>query len=86
MIFLEEKIKKRAEETAFLMLEKQLTLRQAAETVGVCKSTVHKDITIRLENPSLRQEIRKLLNYHIKIRSVRGGMATRRKYSRLYHL
>ena len=46
------------------------------------KSTVHKDITERLEeiNPSLASETRKVLDVNKAERHIRGGLATKEKY------
>ena len=46
------------------------------------KSTVHKDITERLEavDPGLCAEVRRLLELNKAERHIRGGLATRRKY------
>ena len=54
----------------------------AAKKFGVSKSTVHKDITERLEgvSPELYSEVRSLLELNKAERHIRGGMATRRKY------
>ena len=48
-------------------------------------STVHKDVTERLEviNPGLAGEIRKVLDVNKAERHLRGGMATREKYSHI---
>ena len=61
------------------------TVRQAAKVFGISKSTVHKDVTERLEviNPGLAGEIRKVLDVNKAERHLRGGMATREKYSHM---
>ena len=53
-----------------------------AKQFGVSKSTVHKDLTERLEkiDPALYQQVRQLLDRNKAERHIRGGMATRRKY------
>ena len=58
------------------------TVRAAAKQFGVSKSTVHKDLTERLEkiDPALYQQVRQLLDRNKAERHIRGGMATRRKY------
>ncbi len=52
-----------------------------AKELGVSKSTVHKDVTNRLKEIDflLYRSVREQLDYHIKIRSVRGGQALRNK-------
>ena len=62
--------------------ETHATVRETARRFGVSKSTVHKDVTQRLEkvNPSLFAEVRVLLDVNKAERHIRGGLATRRKY------
>lgn len=47
--------------------------------------TVHKDVTERLEkiNPKLAAETRKVLELNKAERHLRGGLATKEKYSRI---
>ncbi|MBR1815710.1 MAG: sporulation transcriptional regulator SpoIIID [Lachnospiraceae bacterium] len=60
------------------------TVRQAAKEFGVSKSTAHKDAADRLPkiNPALAQNVRKVLDVNKSERHIRGGLATRDKYSR----
>lgn len=71
-------------ELARYMLEKKTTVRDASRQFGVSKSTVHKDVTVRLQqvSPSLYREVRELLDLNKQERHIRGGLATRRKYAR----
>lgn len=64
------------------ILESRTTVREAAKKFGISKSTVHKDVTERLEkvNPQLASEIRKVLDGNKAERHIRGGEATRIKY------
>ncbi len=75
-------IEERAVRLAEYITENHSTVRGAAKAFGVSKSTVHKDITERLEHvdPELFSEVRDLLNFNKSERHIRGGMATRRKY------
>ena len=72
----------RACDLAEYLLANNTTVRAAAKQFGVSKSTVHKDLTERLEkiNPALYQQVRQLLDRNKAERHIRGGMATRRKY------
>ena len=72
----------RACDLAEYLLANNATVRAAAEQFGVSKSTVHKDLTERLEkiDPALYQQVRQLLDRNKAERHIRGGMATRRKY------
>ena len=78
-----EYIEERAMESARYIVKNKATVRQAAKVFGISKSTVHKDVTERLEviNPGLAGEIRKVLDVNKAERHLRGGMATREKYS-----
>ena len=60
------------------------TVRAAAGRFGVSKSTVHKDVTCRLKrlNPQLYRQVQQVLGANKAERHLRGGAATRLKYSR----
>lgn len=59
------------------------TVRAAASKFKVSKSTVHKDITERLTeiNPGLAAEVKNILEVNKAQRHIRGGLATKEKYS-----
>ena len=69
------------------IIENGTTVRDAARKFGVSKSTVHKDVTDRLEklNPSLAGQAREVLDVNKQERNIRGGMATRKKYLQTAH-
>lgn len=75
-------IEERAMEIGEYIIDKRATVRQTAKRFGVSKSTVHKDVTERLQqiNPSLASEARKILDLNKSERHIRGGLATREKY------
>ncbi|SFQ27411.1 sporulation transcriptional regulator SpoIIID [Salibacterium halotolerans] len=75
-------IKERTIRMARYVVETRKTVRVIAKEFGVSKSTVHKDLTERLEtiNPELAEDVKYVLNYHKSIRHLRGGEATRTKY------
>lgn len=79
---LENEIEKRAKALANYIIETNSTVRAAAKQFNVSKSTVHKDISERLEkiNPSLAIEARKVLEKNKQERHIRGGLATKQKY------
>ncbi len=80
-------LEKRACELAVYMIETGATVRATARHFGISKSTVHKDLTQRLEscNRGLYLQVRQILEVNKRERHIRGGMATRRKYEkRLY--
>lgn len=78
-------IEERVLELAYYILESKSTVRKAAKKYNVSKSTVHKDITERLEdlNPSLAQEVHSVLDRNKAERHIRGGLATKEKYMKL---
>ena len=75
-------IEERAVKTAEYIIETKATVRQTARKFGVSKSTVHKDVTERLDDidPDLAAEVRSVLDVNKAERHIRGGMATRKKY------
>ena len=77
-------IEERAIVVAKYILEKNTTVRQTAKTFGVSKSTIHKDVTERLEeiNPTLAKEVKVVLEKNKSERHIRGGMATKLKYEK----
>ena len=77
-------IEERAIVVAKYILEKNTTVRQTAKTFGVSKSTIHKDMTERLEeiNPSLAKEVKKVLEKNKSEIHIRGGLATKLKYEK----
>ena len=77
-----ERLEKRACELAVYMIETGATVRMAAKHFGISKSTVHKDLSVRLPqcNRRLYDAVRKILDLNKQERHIRGGLATRRKY------
>ncbi|RHP36333.1 sporulation transcriptional regulator SpoIIID [Lachnotalea sp. AF33-28] len=75
-------IEERAVEIANYIIENNATVRQTAKQFGISKSTVHKDVTDRLEliNPALASQARIVLDVNKSERHIRGGMATKEKY------
>lgn len=75
-------IDKRVRELAAYVLETGATVRAAAERFGVSKSTVHKDLAVRLERSDrlLWLRVRGVLDRNKAQRHLRGGEATKRKY------
>ena len=77
-------IERRAIELAEYIVDSKDTVRGTAKKFGISKSTVHKDVSQRLLkiNPILAAEVRKILDENKAERHIRGGMATKLKYSR----
>ena len=79
-------IENRAITLAHYIIDSKDTVRGAAKKFGISKSTVHKDVSERLKkiNPSLAREVRLVLDENKAERHIRGGMATKMKYSNLH--
>ena len=74
---------RRARQSGEYILETGATVRACDEHFGISKSTVHKDITERLEeiDAELCEKVRKVLERNLSERHIRGGNATKRKYA-----
>ncbi|MCC8078023.1 MAG: sporulation transcriptional regulator SpoIIID [Oscillospiraceae bacterium] len=77
-------ISARAVALAEYIIETNGTVRSAAKRFGISKSSVHKDVTERLEkcNRTLYLQVKAILEKNKAERHLRGGEATRIKYSR----
>ena len=81
-MFLKTNIEERACDLALYIIETKATVRSAAKKFGISKSTVHKDLSERLEaiNRPLYLQVKKVLEQNKAERHIRGGLATRMKY------
>ena len=72
----------RVEEEARYILRTGATVRDCAKHMGVSKTTVHKDMRVRLKtlNRGLFEEVGEVMDKNRAERHLRGGMATREKY------
>ena len=79
-------IEERAINLAHYIIDSKDTVRGAAKKFGISKSTVHKDVSERLIriNPALAKEVRIILDENKAERHIRGGMATKLKYSHIH--
>ncbi len=75
-------IDERITEEALYMLETNATIRSTAKKFGLSKSTVHKDMAVKLYyiDKKLYLSVRKLLNFNLSERHLRGGLATKNKF------
>ena len=78
-------IDERAIELAHYIIDSKDTVRGTAKKFGISKSTVHKDVSERLKkiNPMLARQVREILDENKAERHIRGGLATKLKYSKL---
>lgn len=85
MVRVKEQPTQRAVMLGQYIIENRATVRSAAKKFGISKSTVHKDVSERLkkENPMLYKEVKNILEINKQERHIRGGLATKRKYSEI---
>jgi putative DeoR family transcriptional regulator (stage III sporulation protein D) len=81
-MLLKSNIEERACDLAAYIIESKATVRSAAKKFGISKSTVHKDLTERLEhiNRPLYLQVKQDMEINKAERHIRGGLATRLKY------
>ncbi len=82
---MKEYIEERAEILARYIIENCATVRQTAKHFNVSKSTVHKDVKTRLPdiNKRLYKMVKGVLEKNKSERHLRGGQATKEKYSEM---
>ena len=75
----------RARELGKYILQNKATVRQAAAVFKISKSTVHKDVSQRLQNIDyeLFLKVKEVLETNLRERHIRGGIATRNKDEQL---
>ena len=78
-------IERRVLKAAEYIAQSGATVRQAARVLGVSKSTVHKDMELRLPQLSgaLACEVSAVFARNKAERHLRGGEATKRRYASL---
>lgn len=66
------------------IVKDKATVRTAAKRFGISKSTVHKDVSQRLESidRELYEQVKAVLEENKALRHIRGGMATKEKYEK----
>ena len=78
-------MKSREEEFAIFIIDKKCTIRECAKHFNISKSTVHNDISKKLQktNKFLYYQVYKILNFNFSERHLRGGNATKLKYQKM---
>ena len=68
---------------AAYIVETGCTVRACSAHFCISKSTVHKDVSERLKyiDEELYREVKKVLNVNLRERHIRGGIATKNKYT-----
>ena len=74
----------RATKLADYITETKATVRDASKIFGVSKSTVHKDVTerLRLIDEQRYTQVKKVLEFNLSERHIRGGTAKKEKYAK----
>ena len=80
-----EEVRLRVMQAAEHILETGTTVRACALRFGVSKTTIHKDMRERLPkmDADLSRQVDAVLRKNLQERHLRGGEATRKKYSGL---
>jgi len=82
MILLNNEPQNRCVILADYIITNRATVRKTAVYYGISKSTVHKDVTEKLQriNRGLYDEVKVILDFNKAERHIRGGEATKMKY------
>ena len=80
-----DNIKEKVIKEADYILNTKSTIRETSKYFNVSKSTIHNDITNRLKKYDLIKydQIQHILNYHLSVRHINGGKATKNKYAKI---
>lgn len=80
-----ESVTQRARQLGLFIVQTKSTVRNAAKEFSVSKSTVHTDVSKRLEkiDSELYEKVRDVLEENKSLRHIRGGMATKEKYEHI---
>lgn len=72
------------DESKYIIKNKK-TVRETAKEFNISKSTVHKDMHERLKDIDINlfNKVSEIFKYHIEIRHINGGEATKIKYLKL---
>jgi len=81
---MEKRLVERTLKEANIIMKQKKTLRQVAKELNVGKSTIHKDMHLRLKriDNNLYEEVQNVFRDHIKTRHLRGGESTKKKYKK----
>lgn len=79
-----EKIKSRVIDEAKYIIENGETIRKVAKEFKVSKSTVHKDLRVRLKeyDKDLYEKVSVILEKNLAERHIRGGEVTKERYKK----
>lgn len=77
-----QEVRLRVLQAARYILESGATVRSCARQFGVSKTTIHKDMRVRLPalDGKLHERVDEVLRKNLQERHLRGGEATKRKF------
>lgn len=78
------RIEKRVVQVADYIIENEATVRKTAEVTGIPRSTIHRDVSERLQQVDIKryQMVRAILDNNKAERHIRSGEAIKRKYKK----
>ena len=78
-----EYIEERVIRCAEYIVETGCTVRACSAHFSISKSTVHKDVSERLQyiDEDLYEKVRRVLDVNLSERHIRGGIATKERYA-----
>ena len=78
-------IKERTLEVARHIADTEDTVRKTAEIYHLSKSTVHNDVSTRLEkiDKSMYEQVQMVMQKNFAEKHIRGGLSTKEKYERV---
>ncbi len=78
-------IKKRTLQLANYILQTEGTIRQTAKVFNLSKSTVHNDLSKRLQkvDGKIYEDVKKVLDKNFSEKHIRGGLSTKHRYEGL---
>lgn len=76
-------IKERTLQIAEYIVDTKETIRKTAKVFNLSKSTVHNDLSKRLErvDKKMFEEVKKVLDVNFAEKHIRGGQSTKEKYA-----
>ena len=82
---MKKEICKRTLDEAEYIIKTKKTIRELSKIFNKSKSTIHKDLSERskLIDDEKYNQVLEILNYHLRIRHINGGKATKKKYKNL---
>lgn len=82
---MQKEIRNRVLQEAQYLIETKKTIREIANQFQISKSTVHKDLSDRLEEvkKTLYDEVQQILAKHTEERHIRGGESTKKRFQQI---